>query len=139
MEEMLELENIVLKDIIDFSEISLQKFDNAKIYNNSLVLSKGSEEIELKIPKDKTKLVSDIITKTYFDKGLILIKDITLSELKTLPTIDYEQQSKIKDYIDDLLFTLYFNIPVQNLSITSASTIKNLCKKNEFYNYIANK
>lgn len=134
-EDMLSFEKVRLKDIIDFSKVSLQKFDNIKIDANNLVLLKGSDAIKLKIPPEKINLISELVKKTYFNKGLMLVKDITLSDLKELPVIDYENQSKIKDYIDDLVFALYFNIPLQNIDFSFASTIKNLCKKNEFYDH----
>ena len=133
---LLALENILIKDIVDFSKISLQKFEHMKIDGNNLVLLKGSENITLKIPENKTNLVSKIIAKTYFDNSVMLVKNITLSDITKLPIIDFDQQSKIKDYIDDLVFALYFNTPIQNIDIVSASSIKNLCNKNELYEYI---
>ncbi|HPD58147.1 MAG TPA: Eco57I restriction-modification methylase domain-containing protein [Smithellaceae bacterium] len=137
--EMFELEHTTLKDIVDFSKISLQKFDNIKFIGNNLVLLKGHDEIKFKIPEEKIKLVSSVISKIYFNKSLVLIKDVTLSDLKMLPIIDFEKQSKLKDYIDDLIFCMYFDIPFQNADIKYSNSIKKLCSKNVFYDHINQK
>lgn len=134
-EDLLEIENTMLKDIIDFSKISLQKFDNIKVIDNHLILLKGNEVKKLKISDDWVDLVSNVISETYFNKKLTLIRDINLSEIKMLPVIDYTQQGKIKEYIDDLIFALYFNISLQKIDITSSGTIKNICRQSEYYHY----
>lgn len=134
-ENMLNAENILLKDVVDFSNIGKQKFDSIKVENNYVVLNDG--EYKMSIPKDKISTVSEIIQNTYY-KGMLIVKDITLSELKTLHIIDIETQTKIKDYIDDLVFALYFNIHMPQIGIKNSQEIKNLCSKNEFYNLISN-
>ena len=58
---------------------------------------------------------------------------IVLSALKSLPAVDFEKQDKIKDYIDDLVFALYFNVPLQDISLEKAKLVKEACEENEFY------
>jgi len=45
----------------------------------------------------------------------------------------------LKNYIDDLVFALYFNISVKIAGINEADRIKELCSKNEFYEYMNKK
>ena len=48
--------------------------------------------------------------------------------------IDFDKQKAIKDYIDDLVFALYFNIPLGSLGINKAEDIRELCAKSPYYN-----
>ncbi len=63
-------------------------------------------------------------------------KDINLQDLKYMEAIDKKEQGVIKNYIDDLVFSLYFNIPIKKSDLKDAIKIKDLCMKNDFYNYI---
>jgi hypothetical protein len=68
---------------------------------------------------------------------MILSKEIILSELKTLSAIDFDEQAMIKNYIDDLVFALYFNISLPTkLDVLKALEVKELCQKNKFYKFI---
>ena len=71
----------------------------------------------------------------YQDNKLKLYKEdqIILSELKELPVIDFEKQKKLKNYIDDLVFVLYFNVPVKKISMDKAGEIRKNCGENKFY------
>jgi hypothetical protein len=60
-----------------------------------------------------------------------------LAELKTMPVIDFDLQGKIKDYIDDLVFALYFNIPLEKIGLERAQKIKTECSKNPHYSLLA--
>ena len=59
-----------------------------------------------------------------------------LSELKYLIALDKNLQESLKDYIDDLVFALYFNVPVKKIGFNQAGRIKELCRQNEFFDYI---
>jgi len=50
--------------------------------------------------------------------------------------IDYEKQQKIKDYIDDLVFALYFNIGLEKLGLNHAEKIKAKCSRNPYYKLV---
>ena len=49
---------------------------------------------------------------------------VSLTELKTLPAIDFDKQAEIKKQIDDIVFALYFDVPVKDV------------EKHEFYGYV---
>lgn len=135
-EEMLGLEDVQLQDFVDFSDITKQKFDSAEVRGNNLILTKNGEEYKAPI-KSKKDLVIAVLKEQYGDKSL-LPGEIVLSELKYLMALDKVLQESLKNYIDDLVFTLYFNIPVKKIGLNLAGQIKELCRKNEFYDYIQN-
>ena len=132
-EQMLDLEKTTLRDIVNFNGVQMQQFNNISVVGNNLVL----DSMTLGIPDNYAESVKSALKNKYFDKnGNPLLMEIRLSELKTLPVIDFEYQQKLKDYIDDLVFTLYFNVPVKNIGIDHAGEIKQMCQENEFYSYI---
>jgi hypothetical protein len=133
-EIMLVLEDVLLKDRIDFSKIGVQKFNNIFIENDKLILTKEGFSCKLPIPKSQTQLVSDAIYEKYGQKDKnIFGTEIKLAELKMLPVIDFSLQAKIKDYIDDLIFSLYFGVKIGKIGIGYADKIKVLCQKSQFY------
>ncbi|RLC47281.1 MAG: hypothetical protein DRH57_04325, partial [Candidatus Cloacimonadota bacterium] len=131
-EEMLKLEEVKLSDLVDFSDVLMQKFDSVKILDENLVLVKDSKWIKCKIKSDKD-FVSKIIQKEFMHNELKLEdKKISLSELKSCPAIEFEKQKALKDYIDDLVFALYFNIRLSEIGFEFADKIKEECKKSKF-------
>ncbi len=132
-EEMLALEKKILSDLVDFSKVMLQKFDEISVESNNLILEKDDKEIKLAI-KENRNLIKKVLLDKY-GKGEINLgkQKIILSELKNLPIIDFEKQQAIKDYIDDLVFALYFNIGLANLGLNKAEEIKAKCSKNPYY------
>ena len=134
-EKMLNLGDVLMKDILDFSNISIQKFSDVKIENKTLFLSTVNETVSLKIPANKTVMIENAIQDEYFAKG-VLSKEIILNDLKNLTVIDFEEQEKIKQYIDNLIFALYFDIEIQNIGIESTVEIENICRQNEFYSLL---
>jgi hypothetical protein len=133
-EEMLDLEDCQLQDFIDFSEITKQKFDSAEVRGNHLILSQNREEYKAPI-KSKKDVVKAVLKESFGEKDLFP-GEIVLSELKHLMALDKDLQESLKDYIDDLVFALYFNVPVKKIGINLASQIKELCRQNKFYDYI---
>jgi hypothetical protein len=135
-EIMLNLEKIKLKDIVDFSEIKLQKINKIKITKDYLILTRKDTDYRCKIKIGNFSLVQQHITQTYPHNSLLSEKELNISELKLLPTIDFNKQNKIKKYIDDLIFALYFNIPIPKLGIAETTSIKKLCRKNKNYTHL---
>ncbi|PIU18879.1 MAG: hypothetical protein COT16_00745, partial [Elusimicrobia bacterium CG08_land_8_20_14_0_20_44_26] len=131
-EEMLLLEEKTLSDFVGFSGIMLQKFDDVEIEGSNLILKHNGDKIKLKI-KSNIKLVSETIQKELKEELKSENKKINLADLKNLPVIDFEKQKKIKDYIDDLVFALYFNVSINEISRNKFDKIKNLCSKNKCY------
>ncbi|MCX6759100.1 MAG: Eco57I restriction-modification methylase domain-containing protein [Candidatus Nealsonbacteria bacterium] len=136
VEKMLKLGEETLSHFVDFSKVMLQKFDNVSVESNNLILEKDKEKIKIHIKGGKN-LVKKTIDEKYNSKGLKLEKSIiSLSELKTLPIIDYDKQQELKNYIDDLVFALYFNIGLEGLGLNKAEKIKAKCSKNPYYKLV---
>lgn len=136
-EEMLVLEDVRLSDIVDFSSVMQQKFDGSIIINQNLcLLNKDEKNIECKILGNK-QLVSQTVSQA-FDNNRLFNQDkkIIFNDLKNLPAIDFEKQKQLKDYIDDLVFALYFNIVISKIGLNHANEIKKACEKNKYYKII---
>jgi len=134
-EEMLELEEKKLSDFIDFSNIMIQKFDEIKLGKDKLILIKDKNKFSLDIKGNniQKELIKKIINEKFINEN---VDNITLLDLKDLPIIDYDLQKQLKDYIDDLVFALYFNVHIDKLGLDEAQNIKDKCKKNQFYDIL---
>ena len=133
---MLALEDVKLSDLVDFSRVMMQKFDALRVKGNSLVLCADERERKLNIKSNKA-LVEKTIAEKYHSNELKFEREkITLSDLKSLPAIDFEKQADLKDYIDDLVFALYFNIPLTKAGLNYVAEIKKACKNNKFYQLV---
>jgi hypothetical protein len=113
-ESMLAIEDVTFRDIVDFGKLNVQQFDAIAVEKNELVLSNG-KEFRLKILTSNANLVQKVIQEKYGDGGLLTEQTVSLAELKSLPAIDFERQSTVKKEIDDLVFTLYFGVPVEDV------------------------
>jgi hypothetical protein len=133
-EDMLNLEDCQLQDFVDFSDITKQKFDSMEVRGNNLILTKDGEEYKAPIKKKKDVVIS-VLKEKFGDKSF-LPSEIVLSELRYLMALDKVLQESLKDYIDDMVFALYFNVPVKKVGMNQAIQIKELCRQNEFYDYI---
>jgi len=134
-EELLKLEKYKLSDLVDFSKIMVQKYDNIAVEKNVLVLFKDNNKSKCKIKRDSA-LVEKIISETR-DNGLFnKDKLLNLSDLENTAAIDFERQKVIKNYIDDLVFALYFNIKLINIGVEYAAKIKLSCQNNKYYKTI---
>lgn len=111
-EDMLALEDVTLSELVNFSGIMIQKFDDVLVGDNKLMLIRGAEKTRCKIKKD-ADLVKKIINEAKTEGGLFADNKITLSSLKSLLAIDFDKQRRLKDYIDDLVFALYFSVPIK--------------------------
>lgn len=137
-EDLLNLEGKILSNFVDFSNIMVQKYDSVSVKDCHLVLKWNNEVTKLDI-RENLNLIKKVIYEKYNKEGLISDKQsISLSELKDLPVIDYKKQNQIKEYIDDLIFALYFNIPIENFGLNKAIEIKSKLLNNKYYNFIKN-
>jgi len=135
-EEMLVLEEKKLSDFVDFSNIMVQKYDSVSVKDCHLVLKRSDEVTKLDI-RENFNLIKKVTYEKYNKKGLISDKQsISLSELKDLPLIDCDKQRELKDYIDDLVFALYFNINIKNLGLNKETEIKSKLLANKYYNLV---
>lgn len=121
-DQLLRLEEIKLSDLVNFSDILQQKFTSVSVAGSKLKMQNGTEFIELPV-KGGTRLVT----------GCLQEKPYSLEELKQLPMVDFECQKKIKYHIDDLVFVLYFNVPIQKEDINNPEKIRSLCQTSHFY------
>ncbi|MCK4354354.1 MAG: hypothetical protein KAW83_03785 [Dehalococcoidia bacterium] len=127
------MEEKTLSDFVDFSGVLVQKFDNVQIDGNTLVLVYDNQKTELQIKGD-TGLIARTIAEEFGARGLKLEKRrISLSELRNLQVIDFEKQAKLKDYIDDLVFTLYFNVPLKEVGLDKSEEIQKACSASRYY------
>ena len=127
---ILHIEKYMLKDFVDFNT-QKQKFNNVTVNKNELILTDNNGYIIKQKIKRKYHLVKSVIEEKFNNNN-----EISLNDLKFSDCIDKEEQNIIKDYIDDLVFSLYFNIDIKELGLANVSNIKKLCMKNDFYNYI---
>ncbi|MDP2954267.1 MAG: hypothetical protein Q8O76_13250, partial [Chloroflexota bacterium] len=132
-EELLKLEEKTLSGFVDFSGVLVQKLDDVQVAGDTLVLIHDERKTELLINGD-TKLIASTIAKEFGTEGLKLEKrQISLSELRNLQVIDFERQAQLKDYMDDLVFALYFNIPLREVGLDKAEEIRKDCSKSKYY------
>lgn len=123
MERLISIEKLKLKDVIKF-DVTKQKFDSVSVNKHHIILNDKDYVKKIKI-KSKTEVVKNTINKFNKKKRSI----ITLNELKFLKLIDNKERNNIKDYLNDLIFALYFNIEVKEIGIQNANHIKRLCQK----------
>jgi type I restriction-modification system DNA methylase subunit len=135
-EEMLSLEDCTLLDYVDFSGTLVQKFEEVLIEGDTLILVHDRQKMELQI-KEQTELVASSIAEQLGGQRSTQEKHrVSLHEIRNLPIVDYERQNRLKAYIDDLVFTLYFGIPLQALGLKNATKIRKACLTNQHYQYI---
>ncbi len=134
VDNLLKAEETTIADLVDLSNIRLQKIDDFTIEKDFLVLQKGSDKIRCKI-KNKFDLVSKILLdqKMYLFSG----SRIKLSQLKNLLAIDTDYQLELKSYIDDLIFALYFDVVIKKMDIDKYKKIREACKRNKYYSLIS--
>ena len=135
-EELLALEEKTLSDFVDFSHVLLQKFDHIQVGRNKLVLVHDNQKTELRIKGD-SELIAGTIAKEFGAKALKLEKrKIPLSKLRNLQVVDLAKQAELKDYIDDLVFSLYFNIALKGVGLEVSTLIRKACSKSRYYRFL---
>ncbi len=128
-EFMFDLETKSLSDFVDFKNVQLQKFDKIEIIDNYLVLNKENTQIKAKIVSN-SELIKLVINNLETDKI------ISLSEMKQLPVIDNDFQSEIKQYIDNLIFSLYFDVKLSKIGFENKDKIQIQISESVDYKYI---
>ncbi len=106
-ERMLEMEKRTFADLVDVDTL-IQHFDDVRVEGTSLVLKSGPKEVRAAIRQGSTNLIQKTLD-VYFgsQKSLLGARQIGLAELKSLSAFDKEEQDKIKEEIDELVFDLY--------------------------------
>ncbi|MDO8550011.1 MAG: Eco57I restriction-modification methylase domain-containing protein [Ignavibacteria bacterium] len=133
-EKMLGMEKQTFGDLVDFKNVLMQKFDSAEMDSNHLILHYKDNSAKCKI-LSHPKLVEETIYN--IEQGELFNKEETsITELKHSITYDKPLQQQIKNYIDDLVFALYFKIKLSELGFQNREAIKDACSKNKFYKLI---
>ncbi len=57
---------------------------------------------------------------------------------KKVEGTDNQHNKLIQEYINDLVFCLYFNIKIENIGFNYAENIRTICKENKYYSKIEN-
>ena len=127
---MLKLETPVIKDVVEMPRTQQQVFDSVRVDKNNLILTSGSKQYSGKIEAKMADLVAAAITKEFSSE---FPRPIDINELRQLPVIDFDEQKRIKNYIDDLVFALYFNVPINSLGIAKAAAVHRAVAKHEFF------
>jgi len=136
-ETMLDMEKPVINDYVDFPRTAMQTFDFVSVEGDSFILTAGDRNYTAKISKGKAEQVKSAIEEKYFAKTpLVPNGDINIEELKFLPVIDYGEQKKLKNYIDDLVFALYFDLPLSDLGFVNTASVHNCAARNELYSLV---
>ena len=133
--KMIELEKYTLDMFVDFKNVFIQKFDHIIVTGNKFIINYKGREVECQITQ-KQDLVKKIVTNMF---GTELINEFgigNISDLKSLPAYDIEYQYKLKDYIDDLVFSLYFSIEIPKIGYDNADKIKRICSKHKYYKLV---
>ena len=131
-EKLLDLENVMLKDMVDFSDLLVQRFENVEVKGNNLVLTFNKKEYQQKIAKGKTDFVKKIIAEIYYDNSLIFNRqEVTLQELQNLEAINFEEQERLKNHIDNLVFALYFEIEISENQLDNFEFVQKICEQTE--------
>jgi hypothetical protein len=117
VEQLLATEQIKLTDLVDFTNVLVQKFDTLSVENEFLILKTQDNATKCKIKKNK-----NLVEK--FAKGNT--ETLTLKTLKSAFVIDENKQTALKKEIDDLVFCLYFNTQLTDL------------EQNKYYQYLQN-
>jgi hypothetical protein len=133
-QELLNCENLNMADIVEFDSILQQKFDSVEVKGSELVICYKNNCINCKI-KDKSGLIQHTINEQW--ASLVDENGIgSISELKKLPVIDFERQRQLKDYIDDLVFSLYFKVKLPEIGFSNRAKVREACAKHKYYKLI---
>jgi len=96
-------------------------------------MSSAAHTIKLAIKGDSNIIANTLAEEFKSDVYSSFSKKISLSELKGLPILDLERQEQLKNYIDDLVFSLYFGITLKEIGLDKAEKIQKTCLRSEYY------
>ncbi len=126
---LLELENKILADFIDFNNTMLQEIDKVEIAENNLIIYRNKKRYKLSIDNN-----FELIKSKFQD---LKTSQFSLQDLKEFEIVDNERINKVKKHIDNLIFALYFKINILQKDIKSDIIVQNLCEKNKYYEILS--
>jgi len=133
-QELLNCETQKISDHVDFKGLMQQKFDKVEVIGSDLIIVYQDNLVKCNI-KGNAALVQENIRQqlsALFDDN----KTGIISELKQLPVIDTKRQKQIKQYIDDLVFALYFKVKLPDIGFDHRDIVNKACAKHKFYKLI---
>ncbi|HUS86207.1 MAG TPA: N-6 DNA methylase [Bacteroidales bacterium] len=130
-ENLLSLENSTFADHIDFKCILQQKFDSVEVKGDYLVIRHKTNYAKCKITGN-----ASLVQQT-LNENLSALTDENgigrISDLRNLSVIDFEQQNQIKNYIDDLVFALYFKVNLSSSEFSNFIKVHEVVSKHKYY------
>jgi len=131
---LLNNERYSIQDFVDFKSILQQKFDSIEVQSSSVIINYKDNCVKCKIKGNASIIeanLADQLHSLFDDNGIG-----SISDLKNLHIIDKELQVQIKNYIDDLVYALYFNVKLQDIGFVNRDKVHIACAKHEYYNQI---
>ncbi len=136
-EKIIDLENTFLSDIVDFKGILQQKFDSVKVQGDKLVICYKTNCVKRDITGNADLLqniLNENLSSLIDETGVGII-----SELKKLRVVNFELQKQIKEYVDVLVFALYFKINLPATRFSNRDDARTACAKHKYYKLINQK
>lgn len=133
--DLLENEKATISDLVDFKNVLLQSLDYVTVNGNQLIIRYKDKEAKCNI-RDKAYLVKSIASSI---NKLELFNEYgigSVNEFKSLSAFDKEYQKQLKSYIDDLVYSLYFNLELPDIGFNNALEIKKSCSKHKYYKHV---
>ncbi len=133
--QLIEIEKDTLSSFVDFKGVLLQKFEKIEIQKNNFILHYKDKQAICPIKSNK-EVVENILYNLP-KIGLLNEEGIgSVSELKLLSAFDKDYQLRLKSYIDDLIYALYFKIKLSDLGFEHAAEIQKACAKHAYYQLV---
>jgi hypothetical protein len=136
MSQLISLEDVKLKELVDFSNVLIQKFTAVRVTGKYMVLSRNNIEVRARI-MEREDLVGKTIVNIYGnEQEMFSGEDISLSSLKNAPVVDADRAVELFKQIDELVFALYFDIELPKSVVNRGVPVTKLCAKNEYFDYV---
>jgi len=134
--ELLNLETQKLKDVVDFSKVKLQKYDRVGIAGDTFIIHYKMNSIECPIIDD-INLVQKFIVK--LQENGIFEEQNSIADLKEISVYNIDYQTILKEYVDDLVYALYFKLKLSKLGFEHRSEIRKTCSNHIHYKVVISK
>ena len=128
------MERDLFSNQADFKGILQQKFDSVEVQGNKLVICYKSNCVKCNITGNAAlvqQTLTDNLTSLTDENGIG-----SISDLKNLSVIDFATQGEIKNYIDDLVFSLYFKVKQLDIGFTNRTKVHSACARHKYYQLI---
>ena len=135
VEALLALEDVNLSDLVDFTGTMMQRIDGARVKDGMLLLQRGESTVACPILR-QPKLVAQVVQQHVTESALTGEGQIRLTGLRHLPAMDERKIRSLQEYIDHLLFALYYRVSLPRLGLAHSPEIQVACSQHECYGVI---